>query len=65
MKLLSSYSMIDIIAGIKNIICLDRDNTALLTLFPIDWKNIPAGICIPVNMHSIKNILNAEHANST
>ena len=33
-----------IIAGIKNNICLDKDINALFTPFPIDWKNIPAGI---------------------
>ena len=43
-----------IIAGIKNNICLDNDSIALLLLFPIAWKNIPDGICIPLNIVSIK-----------
>ena len=43
-----------IIAGIKNSTCLEEDNNALLTLFPIAWKNIPDGICIPFTMHNIK-----------
>ena len=33
-----------IIAGISKTICLDTDNIALITLFPIAWKNIPDGI---------------------
>ena len=52
-----------IIAGIKNTICLDNDSIALLLLFPIAWKNIPDGICIPLNIVSIRYILNAIHAN--
>jgi hypothetical protein len=31
-------------AGIRIIICLERDNNALILLFHIDWKKIPAGI---------------------
>ena len=42
------------IAGIKNNTCLDNDNIALFILFPIAWKNIPEGICIPLQIHNIK-----------
>ena len=52
------------IAGIKNSICLDNDNTALFTLFPIAWKNIPDGIWIPLHITNIKYVLNAIQANS-
>ena len=42
------------IAGINNTICLDSDKIALLLLFPIAWKKIPAGICTPLQIHNIK-----------
>ena len=53
-----------IIAGIKMITCLDSDNTALSGLFPIAWKKLPDGICIPLQMQSIKYILKLRQANS-
>ena len=53
-----------IIAGIKKAICLDIESIALIMLFPIAWKNIPDGIWIPLQMQSIKYVLNAKHANS-
>ena len=31
-------------AGIRIIICLERDKKALILLFQIDWKKIQAGI---------------------
>ena len=52
------------IAGIKNKICLDNDSIALFALFPIAWKNIPDGICTPLQITNIKYVLNAIHANS-
>ena len=53
-----------IIAGINITICLESDNIALFVLFPIAWKNIPDGICTPLNIHKSKYVLNAKHANS-
>ncbi len=50
-------------AGIKNIICLDKDNIALFKLFPIAWKKIPDGICIPFTIHNKRYILKAKQAN--